>query len=151
GFDNIKSWNTELNGIFSFGMATSDLKFRFVFGMCYLNWTGTFVGPNVNDNKSWYYGKIITQDWVGANLGFGFAHPIGKSFSGYIDFRTRFASEQGDLISISDTAFLFGMKWDPLMSIAENRNTSDKDSKNHRKSGSQRPPHIYKWLKKRNS
>jgi hypothetical protein len=151
GFVDIHSWNTELNGIFSFGMATSDLKFRFVFGMSYLNWAGTFVGPSANDDKTWYYGKRIEQDWVGANLGFGFAHPIGKSFTGNIDFRSRFASEKKDLVSISDTAFLLGIKWEPYILMNDKSKKANSENKTHKKSGSARPSRMYKWLKKRTS
>ena len=113
GFENINAWNTELNGNLLMGMANSDLKFRFLFGMNYMKWSGTFVGPSLNDNQGWYVGKTINQDWVGGNMGVGFDHHFGNYFEGYIDFRIRFASEKRDLISISDTAFNFGLKWSP--------------------------------------
>ncbi len=137
GFENINSWNTELNGNLLMGAATSDLKFRFIFGLTYMEWDGIFVGPDVTDDKTWYIGKKIEQDWVGANMGFGFAHPFGKHFNGYIDFRMRFASQERDLISISDTAFNFGVQYNPF---------SD-DNKKKTKKG--RFSRIYRWPQKR--
>lgn len=146
GFEGIQSWNAELNGNFAMGIANSDLKFRFVFGGNYLKWSGTFVGPSLNDNLGWYEGKIINQDWVGANLGVGFEHPIGNYMLGYIDFRIRFASEEKDLVSISDTSFNFGLRWSPpnkFLPAKKNNNSHKKNSKHSNQS------RIYKWLNRR--
>ncbi len=146
GLADIHSWNTEVNGNFQMGIGGSDLLCRMIFGLTYLNWKGTYVGPDLTDNSSWYIGKLIKQDWVGGNLGIGFSHKIGNQFSGYADFRMRFASEQKDVISISDTAFLFGVKWDPKFS----QSVSGKDQNHGKKSGSNnRGAFRYKWLKKR--
>jgi hypothetical protein len=137
GFEDIHAWNSELNGNLVMGMATSSLKFRFIFGATYLKWQGTFVGPDVTDDKTWYIGKRIHQDWLGANLGFGFAYPLGKHFNVYSDFRMRFASEKRDLFSISDTAFITGIQFNPFSPDAS------------RKPANARPSRIYRWLKKR--
>ncbi|MEO5642133.1 MAG: hypothetical protein ABIS12_02340 [Bacteroidia bacterium] len=137
GFNNIYAWNAELNGNLLMGSATSDMKFRFVFGLSYLDWAGTFVGPDVVDDKTWYIGKLIEQNWVAGTIGFGFAHPIGNYFNGYADFRMRFASEKKDLISISDTAFNFGLQFNPY----------SVDTK--KKSKNAHPSRIYRWLKRR--
>jgi hypothetical protein len=146
GFENINAWNTELNGNLLMGMANSDLKFRFLFGMNYMKWSGTFVGPSLNDNQGWYVGKTINQDWVGGNMGVGFDHHFGNYFEGYIDFRIRFASEKRDLISISDTAFNFGLKWSPPNTFVK----VDKNGKpQKKKNSSQGSSRIYKWLKRR--
>lgn len=146
GLADIHAWNAELNGNFLMSMVSSDLKFRMVFGASYLNWKGTYVGPDLTDNHSWYIGKLIKQDWVGGNLGFGFSHTIGHQFMGYADFRMRFASDKKDLIGISDTAFLFGLKWEPnFLSF------SNGDDKKHGKkpNPNSRGSFRYKWLKKR--
>ncbi|MDQ3111416.1 MAG: hypothetical protein M3R17_16135 [Bacteroidota bacterium] len=137
GLADINSWNTELNGNLLMGSATSDMKFRFVFGLSYLSWQGTFVGPDVVDDKTWYIGKVIYQDWVAGNIGVGFGHPIGSRFNGYADFRLRFASQAKDLVSISDTAFNFGIQFNPY--------SVDKK----KKSKNAHPSRIYRWLKKR--
>jgi hypothetical protein len=139
GFENINAWNSEINGNLLMGAATSDMKFRFIFGATYMKWAGTFVGPDVTDDKTWYIGKHISQDWVGANLGVGFAHPIGSHFNGYADFRMRFASEKRDLVSISDTSFNFGIQFNPYTAV----------EKPHKKSSSAHPSRIYRWLKRR--
>ncbi|CAN5139132.1 hypothetical protein BH09BAC5_BH09BAC5_08980 [soil metagenome] len=138
GFENINSWNTELNGNLLMGVTTSSLKFRFIFGMNYLNWKGTYVGPDVVDDKTWYIGKEIDQQWVGFNLGFGLMYPLGNHITSYADFRMRFASEKRDLISISDTSFNVGFQFNPFSSV-----------ENSTKSKNAHPSHIYKWLKKR--
>lgn len=137
GFENIQSWNSELNGNLLMGVATTSLKFRLVFGMTYLKWEGTFTGPDVTDDKTWYIGKLIQQDWIGGNLGFGFAYPLGNHFSVYSDFRMRFASEKKDLFSISDTAFLAGIQFNPFQEGMNKR------------SSNANPSRIYRWLKKR--
>jgi hypothetical protein len=148
GLANIHAWNTELNGNFQMSMAESDLMFKFIFGLSYLNWQGTYVGPDLVDNSSWYYGKLIKQDWVAGNLGVGFSHKIGKQFIGYGDFRFRFATEKKDLISISDTAFLFGLKWEPNFNGKNERgNKQQGGKKSNPKNGSNR---HYHWLQKRN-
>lgn len=141
GFENIKSWNTEFNGNLLMGTATSELKFRFIFGGTYLKWDGTYVGPDVVDDKTWYVGKSIHQEWIGANLGFGILRPVTKHFIAYGDFRLRFASQNKDLIGISDTSFSLGIQWHPLAYKV----------KVDKKSSSARPSRIYRWLKKRNS
>ena len=137
GFADIRSWNSELNGNLLMGVATSPLKFRFVFGMTYLKWEGTFTGPDITDDKTWYIGKLIQQDWLGGNLGFGAAYPLGKQFNLYSDFRMRFASEKRDLFSISDTAFILGIQFNPFNADV------------NKKSSSANPSRIYRWLKKR--
>lgn len=137
GFENINAWNTELNGNLLMGAATTQLKFRFIFGATYMQWDGIYVGPDVADDKTWYIGKLIEQEWVGATLGVGFAHPIGNYFNGYADFRMRFASEERDLVSISDTAFNFGVQFNPY-SIEKKK-----------KSQNARPSRFYRWVKKR--
>ncbi len=145
GFVNIIAWNAELNGICAFRMATSKLNFRFVFGLCYLNWAGTFVGPSVNDNNTWYAGKKIEQEWLGANLGFGFEYPFGKNIKYFIDCRSRFAMEKFDIISISDTSFIAGVKWYlPADKSAVSSSSNSRKKKNHK--GRFR---IYKWPNKR--
>src|ERR1041385_7298282 len=73
GLANIHAWNTELNGNFQMNVAHSDLLVRFVFGASYLDWKGTYVGPDLTDNHTWYIGKLITQNWVGGNLAIGFS------------------------------------------------------------------------------
>ena len=147
GLANIHAWNTELNGNFQMNVGQSDLLFRLVFGASYLDWKGTYVGPDLTDNHTWYIGKLIEQNWVAGNLGVGFSHTIGKQFNGYADFRMRFASEEKDLVSISDTEFLFGVQWEPKMKSYNGENNTGQNKKAKSKSGAGR---VYKWLKKRN-
>ncbi len=139
GFENINAWNTEFNGNMLMGTTTNDLKFRFLFGLTYMQWKGTFVGPDVTDDKTWYIGKLIEQNWVGGNLGAGFSHPFGKCFNGYADFRMRFASQDKDLISISDTSINLGIQFNPY------------SFEKQKKSKSAHPSRLYRWLKKRTS
>jgi hypothetical protein len=146
GLANIHAWNTEVNGNLLMGVGESDLMFRMVFGLSYMNWQGTYVGPDLTDNHTWYIGKLIKQDWVAGNLGVGFSHKIGNHFSGYADFRTRFASEKTELISISDTAFIFGIKWEPKISQVS---AGDNSSHGKKPNPKNRKSFRYKWLKKR--
>lgn len=145
-FEDIHSWNTELNGNLIMGMGQSDFRFKAVFGVSYLNWQATYVGPTLNDQSDYYYGMPLTQEWIAGNLGCGLSKNLGRDFIASFDFRTRMTSEKRDLIGISDTAFMFGFAWHV-------RNINDAEIKTddypNRKTTKGKAGRQYKWLKKR--
>lgn len=146
GLTDINAWNAELNGNLEMGMPATQLKFRTTFGVSYLDWRGTYTGPTLIDKNTYYYGARLRQNWVAGNLGCGFSHPIGSQFTGLFDFRIRVTSQERDLVSISDTAFLFGVKWQPFAAAG---GTGDKEGNAKRKGTSGKKSRVYKWLKNR--
>jgi hypothetical protein len=144
-FENIHSWNTEVNGNVLMGIGQTSLMFKALFGVSYMNWSGTFIGPSLNDNNKYSYGMVVKQDWIAGNLGCGMLHPLNKNINASFDFRMRFASEKNDLLSISDTAFLLGIQWKITDSEEDVRK---KSSKGKRKTSGGRSGRMYKWLKK---
>lgn len=143
-FENIRSWNTELNGNLIMNVGDSKLCFKTLFGVSYMSWQGTFIGPSLNDNNKYYYGLLVKQDWVAANLGCGFTHTITGNLNASFDFRMRFASEKKDLISISDTGFFLGVQWQ----VKGHPYDGDDNHKARRKTTKGRPGRLYKWMKK---
>jgi hypothetical protein len=142
----------------------SDLFFHTLLGLTYLNWEGRYIGPSSAfvDNNSYEYGALLTQRWIGVNLGCGFHHHFGKRITGYSDFRVRFASEKVDLFSISDTAFQFGIRIDlgkdsdqklrHKNAQSEGFVSQDADSSKETsicKSKKPKSKGIYRWVKKR--
>ncbi|MFN8712877.1 MAG: hypothetical protein ACK5Z2_08480 [Bacteroidota bacterium] len=162
--DGIRSWNADLNGNLIMKLGESDLFFNAIFGVGYLKWDGVYIGPNSahTDFRDFTYGMIISQTWVSANLGAGFSHSIGKRFVGYGNFKVRFASEEVDLFSISDTGFQFGVRADisakpknvrdktnepRKRSISLNERTPNSNVK--KKGGKSKSKYVYRWLKKK--
>lgn len=143
-FVDIHSWNSEFNCNFIMGIGKTDMKFKALFGVSYMNWKGTFIGPSLNDNNKYYYGLVVDQHWVAGNLGCGISHTIKGNFIAGLDFRTRFASEKRDLVSISDTAFNLGLTWQMRGSSADMKNNPDA----HRKTTKAHSNRLYKWMKK---
>ncbi|GAB4142162.1 MAG: hypothetical protein Fur0041_17310 [Bacteroidia bacterium] len=144
--DNIRSWNADINGNMIMQIGESDLYFRAIFGLSYLNWKGTFVGPSLNDNNKYYVGLVIPQEWVAFNLGCGVSHYVYKSITGFSDFKMRFTSEKGDLLSISDTAFSLGLRYRIPGKSVKSSDNKPKSGRGRNKGG---PGYQYKWLKKR--
>lgn len=162
--ENIRSYNADLNGHVNMRIGESDLFFHTLFGLTYLNWEGTYIGPSSSfvDNNSYEYGALLKQQWIGVNLGCGFHHHFGKRIVGYGDFRVRFASEKVDLFSISDTAFQFGIRIDlgkdsdrkPRDKNAQTDEIASQDANSSketstRKSKKPKSKGIYRWVKKR--
>ena len=143
-FNDIKSWNSELNGNLSMAIGQSDLLFKTMFGLSYMEWEGTYVGPSLNDNNKYYYGLLVEQSWVGANLGCGLSYSINRNLAATFDYRLRFASEKRDLFSISDTGFFLSLDW--KFRGPENLETDQTGKK--RKPAKNRHGRIYKWLKR---
>ncbi|HEU4718005.1 MAG TPA: hypothetical protein VFU15_09235 [Bacteroidia bacterium] len=146
-FDNIKAWNAEMNGIFLMNVGESYVIFRAIFGASLLDWNGRFIGPTLNDNNKWSIGMNIHQSWIAANLGCGFEYNICHGLIASADYRARFASKNGDLISISDTAYFIGLRY----RFGNNENDADSGSGARRKSSTSKPGRIYKWLRHRPS
>lgn len=142
---NISSWNADLNGHFICDIGESDLKFTALFGVDYLNWRGTYVGPSLNDNNKYYYGMLLENKWVALNLGCGFSHDITKGIHGFGEFKIRMASEgKEDLFGVADASFNFGVRVN-LIEFGEKEKNSGSDSRErkHRIAGRK-----YKWLPK---
>jgi hypothetical protein len=143
----IQSWSADLNGQLSMKIGESDLYFRTLFGVGYVDWKGIYVGPNLNDNYHYYFGKMLNDRFVTANLGWGFSHMfLRQRLEGFGDFRLRIAKDQRVLFSISDTAFLFGLRYTLCDS---NDKKGDEKSKADRKGNKNKKTHVYKWLKNR--
>lgn len=145
-FENISSWNTELNGNLIMGVGQTNLKFKAIFGLSYLSWRATFIGPTLNDQSKFYYGMPLHQQWIAGNLGCGVSQNIGTYFIASFDFRTRFTSEKRDLIGVSDTAFLLGCAWQ-IHGGKDRENEKENSAK--RKTTNGKSGRQYKWLKKR--
>lgn len=145
-FVDISAWNTEVNGNLLMDIGQTNLRFKAMFGLSYLNWLATYIGPSLRDKNTWYYGMPIRQEWIAANLGCGVMQDINPRLTLAFDFRTRFASEDLDLIGISDTAFMAGLYWRPQRL---NKKEEQPDNSARRKTTTGRSPRQYKWLKKR--
>ncbi len=144
--DDILSWAADLNAQFSMRVGESDLFFRTVFGLGYVDWKGYYVGPSLNDNYHYYYGKLLNDRFYTGNLGWGFSHLFFKQrLEGFGDFRLRIAADKKVLFSISDTAFLFGLRYN----IRSSDRVSDNKSSANRSGGKQKKSRVYKWLKNR--
>lgn len=144
--EDIQSWNADLNAQLSMKIGESDLYFRTIFGLGYVDWKGYFVGPNLNDNNRYYYGKLLNDRFFTGNLGWGFSHMFMKQrLEGFGDFRLRFAGDKRVLFSISDTSFLFGIRYN----LVTRDKQTDKDHSANRKSNKQKNSRVYKWLKNR--
>jgi hypothetical protein len=143
-FENIHAWNSELNCNLFMGIGQTKLKFRTLFGLSYMNWKGTFIGPSLNDNNKYYYGLVVGQHWLAGNLGCGVSRMIYSNLNATAGFRMRFASEEKDLVSISDTAFDFGLSWQ----LKKRAVKTDDNSGAYRKTTKNRSGRLYKWMKK---
>lgn len=147
--EDVRSWNADLNGHFILDVGESDLKFMAIFGLDFLNWSGTYVGPTLNDNNKYYYGMRLQQKWVAGNLGFGFNHDIGRRINGFGEFKVRFTSEgKDDLFGVADAGFNFGLR----VNLLEIDHKTDDKSKAKQGSGNEhrhrKPGRMYKWLPK---
>ncbi|TND09409.1 MAG: hypothetical protein FD123_1215 [Bacteroidetes bacterium] len=142
---NITSWNADLNGHFICNIGESDLKFTALFGVDYLRWEGTYVGPSLNDNNKYYYGMILRNRWIGANMGCGFSHDITKRVHGFGEFKVRMATEgKDDLFGVADASFNFGVR----VNILEIGEKDENSEKSHRERRHTNPNRKYKWLPK---
>lgn len=150
--DDIQAWTADLNGQLSMRIGQSDLYFRTVFGAGYVDWKGYYVGPNLNDNYHYYIGKLLNDKFYTGNLGCGFSHYFFRQrLEGFGDFRLRVAGDRRVLFTISDTQFIFGMRYalvnksKPKDKVKENQKDGDASKKpNHDKRRK-----VYKWLKNR--
>jgi hypothetical protein len=146
-FTEIKSWNTEVNANLYMNIGQTRLLFKILFGLQYMEWEGTYVGPTLNDNNKYRYGMRVGQDWLAANMGYGMMYPINSRLVMDFDFRMRFTSEKKDLIGISDTGFFLSGSYRFGHVDSEGHNSN---SNAHRKTTKGRAGRQYKWLKKRN-
>lgn len=125
--DNITAWNADLNTHFIMQVGESDLKFAAILGVGMLDWKGTYVGPSLNDNNTYYYGLVLRDSWIAANMGFGFNHDFGKRFNGFGEFKVRMTSQgKDDLFGVRDAAFNFGVRFNflEIQKQSDNRNGS---------------------------
>jgi hypothetical protein len=143
--DDVHAYNIDLNTNLVMRAGESNTYFRAIFGASYLNWRGTYVGPNLNDNSKYYFGMELRQQWIAANIGCGFTQAVKGPFVVYGDFKLRFTSENGDLLSISDTSFQLGLQYMLSSLVSEEK----QKARAKRKTNSGMPGRTYKWLKKR--
>lgn len=156
--ENISSWNADLNTHFIMQVGESDLKFSAILGVDLLDWRGTYVGPSLNDNNTYYYGLVLRDNWIAANMGFGFNHDFGKRFNGFGEFKVRMTSEsKDDLFGVRDAAFNFGVRFNFLEIQRQTSNSDNVDAKtatdkNKGKNSKSRRHKIagrkYNWLPK---
>ncbi|MBI3509878.1 MAG: hypothetical protein HY064_04385 [Bacteroidetes bacterium] len=145
--NDIKAWNSELDGNFLFDIGQTKYLFKFLFGAGHLDWRGTYIGPSLNDNNKYYIGMRLMEKWYCGNLGCGVARTLGRGFMISADYRMRFASEKKDLLSISDTGFYFDVAWNIHGKKFYGENQHDMDKKQNKG----KPGRIYKWMKNRRS
>lgn len=162
--DNIQAWNADVNAQLSMRIGESDLYFRTVFGMGYVDWKGYYVGPNLNDNYHYYFGKLLNDRFYTANLGCGFSHYFMRQrIEGFGDFRLRIASDRRVLFTICDTQFMFGLRYalhssgnrmnkngDAAQNTSASQGSNDsKNGKASRRTNSEKKRRVYKWMKGR--
>lgn len=144
--DDIQAWTADLNGQLSMRIGESDLYFRMIFGVGYVDWKGYFIRPNLNDNYHYYYGKLLKDQIYTGNIGWGFAHYFCKQrLEGFGDFRMRFAADPRVMFSIRDTQFQFGLRY----SLHHEKNDDKKQGNASRKTNREKKRKQYKWLKDR--
>lgn len=149
--EDIQSWTADLNAQLSMRIGKSDLYFRMIFGGGYVDWKGYYVGPNLNDNYHYYFGKLLKDQFYTANIGWGFGHYFCKQrLEGFSDFRVRFAADPRVMFSIRDTQIQIGLRY----SLYREHN-DDKDKANGKSGNASRRPNsekkrrVYKWMKNR--
>lgn len=148
----IQSWTLDVNGQLSMRVAKSDLYFRTVFGIGYVDWKGYYVGPDLNDNNHYYFGKLLNDRFYTGNFGCGFSHYfIRQRLEGYIDFRLRFAGDRKVLFAISDTQFQPGLRYFIGQTKRDKERQVEKNGNASRKPNHGKKPRVYKWMKDRNS
>lgn len=144
--DNCQAWNFDVDGQLSMKIAQSDLYFRMIYGVGYVNWKGYYVGPNLNDNNHYYIGKLLDDKFYTANIGWGFSHHFCRQrLEGFGDFRLKFAADSRVMFSIRDTQFHFGMRY----SLAREKKEPVKDGNAKRKPNREKKRKVYKWMKDR--
>lgn len=144
--DNCQAWSFDLDGQLSMRIAESDLYFRMIYGLGYTNWKGTYVGPNLNDNYHYYIGKLLTDKFYTANIGWGFSHYFCRQrLEGFGDFRLKFAADPRVMFSIRDTQFHFGLRY----SLTNEAKERSKESSAKRKPNREKKRNVYKWMKNR--
>lgn len=146
--DDIQAWTADINGQLSMRIAKSDLYFRTVFGIGYMDWKGYYVGPNLNDNYHYYIGKLLNDRFYTGNLGCGFSHYfLRQRLEGFGDFRLRIAGDRRVYLTISDTQFVFGLRY----ALGRDKKVDDnkKESDASRKPNRDKRRKVYKWLKDR--
>lgn len=146
----IQTWTFDVNGQLSMRVAKSDLYFRTVFGLGYMDWKGYYVGPDLNDNNHYYFGKLLNDRFYTGNFGCGFSHYFFRQrLEGYIDFRLRFAGDKKVLFSISDTQFQPGLRYYIGQTKRDKQRQDEKDGDADRKPNHGKKPRVYKWVKDR--
>jgi hypothetical protein len=141
-----QAWNFDVDGQLSMRIAKSDLYFRMVYGVGYVNWKGVYVGPNLNDNNHYYLGKLLNDKYYTANIGWGFGHYFCRQrLEGFGDFRLKFAADSRVMFSIRDTQFHFGFRY----LLASEKSEPVKDGNAKRKTNREKKRRVYKWMKER--
>jgi len=144
--EDCQAWTLDVNGQLSMRIGKSDLYFRMIFGGGYVDWKGRFVGPNLNDNYHYYYGKLLKDQFYAGNIGWGFAHYFcGQRLEGFGDFRMRIAADHRVMFSICDTQFNFGLRYSLYREDKEDGKTANAS----RKANREKKRKQYKWLKNR--
>lgn len=142
----IQAWTADLNGNLSMRIGESDMYFRSVFGIGYVDWKGIYIGPNLNDNNRYYYGMLLNDRFYSGNFGCGFSHFFMKQrIEGFGDFKLRFAGDKKVGLVIIDTHFVFGLRY----SLTGSQKDSDKSGNAKRKPNSEKKRRVYKWMKER--
>lgn len=144
--EDIQSWTFDVNGQLSMRIGQSDLYFRTVFGIGYVDWKGYYIGPSLNDNYHYYFGKLLNDRFYTGNLGCGFAHYFFRQrLEGFGDFRLRLAGDRRVMFMIIDTQFQFGLRY----ALVRKEKKSEEESSASRKANSGKRRKVYKWLKDR--
>lgn len=141
-----QGWSFDMDANLTMRLAKSDMYFRVIYGIGYTDWKGTYVGPNLNDNYHYYFGKLLKDQYYTANLGWGFSHFFYRQrMEGFGDFRVKFAADPRVMFSVRDTQFHFGVRYHLL----PNKLKSEKDSNATRKPNREKKRRVYKWMKNR--
>jgi hypothetical protein len=143
---NCQAWTFDVDGQLSMRIAQSDLYFRIIGGVGYVDWKGEYIGPNLNDNNHYYFGKLLKDQFYTANMGWGFAHYFYRQrLEGFGDFRLKFAADPRVMFSIRDTQFQFGLRY----TITDRDKEKTQSGNAKRKTNSEKKRKVYKWMKDR--
>jgi hypothetical protein len=142
-FDNVHSWNQELNGNFVLPFGDETGCIRAFFGIAHLDWKGNYTGHGLNGSTPYVPGLLLKYQFLEGTIGLGFTKMIGDDFFIDFDIRMRVASED-NVYGLTETALHLGFRFAPQLKI----NTDDTETKKP-KTESGMPGRKYKWLKRK--
>lgn len=151
-FENIHSWNAELNGNIMLPLENGTGYFKVLVGAAYLDWKGIYSGVGLKGRNSYQDGDLIHYKFVEGNIGMGFTQQIGNR--SFLDFALilRVSSNEKNY-GITDTSLELGYRFAPRFGKKEIPGSGKLSETNTKKTKTEHgiPKGKYKWLKKKRS